>query len=170
MSFSAGDANLARYVSNNPTNRIDPSGLREQQVFMSPGVPMPLIAINLANLGMSTSPSGIAMMPFGGPPQFSVPDWSNGMMVAEDPTSHEVSKFLGGQGVVTLATLGLSYVATASQAKAAIGSQKALDPYLKAGNYDIVNHSNWDQLINARWHLIKFSATNMAAPRSLRLH
>ena len=74
------------------------------------------------------------------------------MMVAEDPTSHEVSKFLGGQGVVTLATLGLSYAATASQAKVAIGSKTALEELLReTSRYEILSHPSWTPRLNLRW-------------------
>jgi hypothetical protein len=106
------------------------------------------IAIGLANLGISTSPTGLMMAPFGGLPQIPAPDWSNGLLVEEDPLSHWISKFAGGQGVVTLATLGASYLATS---KAAIGSYESLKPIMETGIYKTLNHSSWTPAVNASW-------------------
>ena len=41
------------------------------------------------------------------------PDWSRGLVVAESDTTHAVSKFLGGNGVITLATAGLGSATSA---------------------------------------------------------
>jgi RHS repeat-associated protein len=45
--FKGGDANLFRYVGNDPLNQVDPSGLCAAQVFQSPKVP----AAGFAGLG-----------------------------------------------------------------------------------------------------------------------
>ena len=42
LGFTAGDANVSRYVGGAVTSATDPSGLRNHQVFMTPGVPAPL--------------------------------------------------------------------------------------------------------------------------------
>jgi hypothetical protein len=42
------------------------------------------------------------------------PDWSSGMFVGESDTSHAISKFLGGQGILTLVSLGVSQLGSAS--------------------------------------------------------
>ena len=35
------------------------------------------------------------------------PDWSNGLICSESALQHSASKFLGGEGIITLVTLGL---------------------------------------------------------------
>lgn len=43
-------------------------------------------------------------------PPITSPDWSKDMYVKDDPL-HGISKWLGGQGVILLATLGMSRIA-----------------------------------------------------------
>ena len=68
------------------------------------------IAIGTLNFGMTMAcPLGAIL---GLIPKIPTADWSNGLLTVEDPTSHEWSKWLGGNGVVLLVS-AYSFLATA---------------------------------------------------------
>ena len=69
------------------------------------------IGVGLVNLGIQTSPLGQVMSLTGNSlPTIESPDWSRGKITDESDFGHSASKFLGGNGAVTLATLGLGNV------------------------------------------------------------
>ena len=55
---------------------------------------------NLAGKGANTAAGHTVVL------EFASPDWSRDRIVFEGETAHNVSKFLGGNGVITLATAG----------------------------------------------------------------
>jgi hypothetical protein len=64
--------------------------------------------IGIVNLAIATSPTGTIAQALGIDLTIPAPDWSNGAIFNESAVEHNVSKFLGGQGIITLATLGIS--------------------------------------------------------------
>jgi hypothetical protein len=72
-------------------------------------------ANGVTDIGISTANLGInAVCPVGQllgiNPQIPLWDWSRGWVTDEDPALHEWSKWLGGNGVVTIFTIGLGAV------------------------------------------------------------
>lgn len=61
------------------------------------------IGIGLLNLAIIGAPGGLALRLAGIAPAIDAPDWSTGLVTDEDPTLHEWSKWLGGNGVFFLA-------------------------------------------------------------------
>ncbi|NNM88484.1 MAG: hypothetical protein HKL95_08190, partial [Phycisphaerae bacterium] len=70
-------------------------------------------AIGLTNGSVQISPAGLMARLLGHPvPFIPSPDWSNNLVVKNDP-AHGISERLGANAVVTLATLGAGSLATA---------------------------------------------------------
>ena len=122
--FSAGDANLYRYVGNDPTNATDPTGMAWGWVSTActytaaVGQGVAQGACNIVN-GVQDAAVAVANTPAmlwnatagnlgaGTVGTIASPDWSNDLIVQND-SLHGVSKFVGGQSLVALATLGTS--------------------------------------------------------------
>lgn len=66
--------------------------------------------IGIVNLAIASSPAGNAAQALGIDLSIPAPDWSNGAIFNESAFEHNASKFLGGQGIITLATVGISAV------------------------------------------------------------
>jgi len=63
--------------------------------------------IGLVNLGLWASPTGQIASALGYSITIPSPDWSNGMFVQESESCHFWSKLIGGEGLMTLVTLGV---------------------------------------------------------------
>ena len=74
-------------------------------------------------------------------PTISSPDWSTGKLTAEDPTLHNVSKFIGGQAVITLVTIGASEFAQGASAAGEVAAAEvpevpsSVQSIAKAGDF-----------------------------------
>jgi hypothetical protein len=55
----------------------------------------------------------------------SSPDWSNGLITGEGDWSHSISKFAGGEGVITLGTLGAGQLGHLGNLRFCSGSSTA---------------------------------------------
>jgi RHS repeat-associated protein len=148
LGFGGGDVNTYRSFDNNPSNRVDPSGLwnywnpltwgtgnpasdswynklnpfGQSAHWGSTGLGLAQGGANLVN-GVQDGAIGIVNLPatawnltgaqLGGNPAPYVPspDWSKNLITNEGDTSHAVSKFLGGEGAITLMTLGAGQAA-----------------------------------------------------------
>ena len=127
--FGAGDANLYRTVGNDPTNETDPSGLwsfgSTAQWTWDVGSSFVLGGyqggLNVYN-GLTDIPTGLgnAIIWVGNHTVGQLPgastrrylegwDWSNGLLVQEDPTLHAASKAIGAIGVTLPLTQGLQW-------------------------------------------------------------
>jgi RHS repeat-associated protein len=117
---SGSGPNLYEYCGNGPTNATDPSGLFWSEAWeytKAAGLGLAQGGANLVN-GVQDGVVGLAnVVPLaynntagrlgGGSLNYvKSPDWSKNRFVAESQTAHNISKFLGGQGVITLATAG----------------------------------------------------------------
>jgi hypothetical protein len=75
--------------------------------------------IGMLNLGIQYGPFGAVvrdLRAFGIDLTLPSPDWSRDLVIDESDRSHWWSKFLGGEGLVTLATLGVGELAEAARA------------------------------------------------------
>jgi hypothetical protein len=73
----------------------------------------------MLNLGIQYGPFGAVvrdLRAFGIDLTLPSPDWSRDLVIDESDRSHWWSKFLGGEGLVTLATLGVGELAEAARA------------------------------------------------------
>jgi RHS repeat-associated protein len=68
--------------------------------------------IGIVNLSLMVNPTARALNYFGVDTTIEAPDWSYGLIYDENTTEHAVSKFLGGEGAITLASLGLGALIT----------------------------------------------------------
>jgi RHS repeat-associated protein len=100
---SVGGVTLADYIG---IADAAAAGLQQGIVNVFNGVQD--AAIGLLNLGIMASPTGLALMAAGKSPFIPSPDWSAGLFVEESERAHWWSKFIGGQGAMTLLTLGLT--------------------------------------------------------------
>ncbi len=140
MGFGGGDTNVSRYCGNSPTNGIDPFGKFDWDwgAFwggLGQGALNTVNGVQDAGVGVLNAPSAVwnntaGNLGAGRLSYIDSPDWSKDMVIKDDPY-HNISKFAGGQGVVTLATLGTSTLvsgcATAGRASSlARGATQAL--------------------------------------------
>jgi RHS repeat-associated protein len=133
--YGAGDFNLYRYCGNMPTNGTDPSGLgfwgsvgnalgTAWYYTKAAGQGVGQGALNIVN----GAQDAVIAIPNIVPAAWNItggnlgggrlgyipsPDWSKDVIIQDDPT-HGVSKFVGGQGVVILVTVGTSQLGHAS--------------------------------------------------------
>ena len=124
LGFAGGDSNLYRYVGDSPVDNVDPSGLfwwEAWEYTKAFGQGLAQGGANLANgvqdagIGILNTPGAAWNLTAGnlGAPRVGYipsPDWSKGLVCDEGDTAHAVSKFLGGEGAVTLATVGASKI------------------------------------------------------------
>jgi RHS repeat-associated protein len=123
IDFAGGDANLSRYVGNQATAFVDRDGMEgEQSIFGQFGLGIAQGGLNIANgvqdAGIGLLNIGLELSPpvrayewwYGGDVQILSRDWSRDKLVYESDLTHGISKFVGGEGVITLATAGVAQV------------------------------------------------------------
>jgi YD repeat-containing protein len=66
--------------------------------------------IGIVNLAIQSSPAPSVAQALGIDITIPESDWSYGVIFDESPLEHKISKFLGGQGLITLATVGVGAV------------------------------------------------------------
>ncbi|MDZ4820273.1 MAG: RHS repeat-associated core domain-containing protein, partial [Planctomycetota bacterium] len=133
IGFAGDMSNLVRYVGNRATQFTDPKGLETWgetlwqtmvvvgEFYRGAGQGV----LNVAN-GVQDAGIGVLNLPAAAhnlaswsigtdirAPYIPSPDWSRDMIVEEE--YHETSKFFGGQGALTLVTLGASQLGAVSQ-------------------------------------------------------
>ena len=83
--------------------------------------------VSLANLNtILTDPASVLSSHFGGAnPFITSSDWSNDLVYQEPSFQHSVSKFIGGQGLITIATAGIGTGAEGFSLTSAIGKEAA---------------------------------------------
>ena len=105
LGFNAWDADLYRYVGNEPTGALDPSGLLREGFWWG-------LAQGGANLGNSATDVGIGILNTPGfvwnstagwilpnIPYIKAPDWSKGYFIDEDPLDRAISRGAGDVAV-----------------------------------------------------------------------
>jgi RHS repeat-associated protein len=114
--------NLYGAMGGNPINRVDPMGLWDEvfwgdmyDLFIAgpaQGYLNVQNGITDAGVGLINLVPGAGNLVFGSGSfnYINAPDWSRGLMLHEPTKSHNASKFLGGQGVILLATAGAGSV------------------------------------------------------------
>ena len=122
IGFTARDSNLARYVGNQSTTYVDPDGLEERWIVDDFALGWLQGSANIVN-GLQDTVIGLGnLVPMGingiawteerlgilNPDNklrcgyIPSPDWSKGLVVTENDTVHNVSKFAGATGVELL--------------------------------------------------------------------